>query len=90
MTYGQTMRLVILPQAFRKMTPLLLQESIILFQDTTLVISIGVLDFFGASNVRGDAMGMKTQYIIFAGVVYFVISTICSYGVKQIQKRMRV
>lgn len=29
MTYGQTMRLVILPQAFRKMTPLLLQQSII-------------------------------------------------------------
>ena len=27
MTYGQTMRLVILPQAFRKMTPLLLQQA---------------------------------------------------------------
>lgn len=90
MTYGQAMRLIILPQAFRKMTPLLLQESIILFQDTTLVISIGVLDFFGAANVRGDAMGMKTEYILFAGVVYFVISTICSYGVRQIQKKMRV
>ncbi|MDP0953261.1 ABC transporter permease subunit, partial [Klebsiella pneumoniae] len=37
MTYGQTMRLIILPQAFRKMTPLLLQQSIILFQDTSLV-----------------------------------------------------
>lgn len=45
MTYGQTMRLVILPQAFRKMTPLLLQQSIILFQDTSLVYTVGLMDF---------------------------------------------
>lgn len=90
MSYGQSMRLVILPQAFRKMTPLLLQESIILFQDTTLVMSIGLMDFFNAATVRGQLMGLLTQYIIFAGAVYFVVSTICSYGVKQIQKRMHV
>ncbi|WP_037586595.1 amino acid ABC transporter permease [Stenoxybacter acetivorans] len=90
MTYAQSMRLVILPQAFRKMTPLLLQESIILFQDTTLVISIGLMDFFNAANVRGQLMGLLPQYIIFAGVVYFIVSSICSYGVKQIHKRMHV
>ncbi|MDF7676765.1 ABC transporter permease subunit [Neisseriaceae bacterium ESL0693] len=90
MTYGQSMRLVILPQAFRKMTPLLLQESIILFQDTTLVVSIGLVDFFGAAIVRGQSMGELSQYIIFAGVVYFIISTICSYGVKRLQKKMHI
>ena len=37
MSYGQSMRLIILPQAFRKMTPLLLQQTIILFQDSTMV-----------------------------------------------------
>lgn len=61
MTYGQTMRFIILPQAFRKMFPLLLQQSIILFQDTTLVFAIGLVDFFRASYVRGDLMGLLTD-----------------------------
>ena len=37
MTYGQNMRLVILPQAFRNMLPVLLTQTIVLFQDTSLV-----------------------------------------------------
>ena len=67
MTYGQTMRFIILPQAFRKMFPLLLQQSIILFQDTTLVFAIGLVDFFRASYVRGDLMGLLTPYICWQG-----------------------
>lgn len=90
MSYAQSMRLIILPQAFRKMTPLLLQESIILFQDTTLVMSIGLVDFFNAATVRGQLMGELPQYIIFAGFIYFIVSTICSYGVKQVQKKMHI
>ena len=90
MTYAQTMRLVILPQAFRKMLPLILQQSIILFQDTTLVFAIGLVDFFRASYVRGDLMGMLTPYILFAGVVYFLVSATATYGVKQLQKRLRI
>ena len=68
MTYSQTMRLVILPQAFRKMLPLILQQSIILFQDSTLVAAIGLTDFFRASYVRGDLMNLLTPYIILAGL----------------------
>ncbi|MGB4883215.1 MAG: ABC transporter permease subunit [Neisseria sp.] len=90
MTYSQTMRLVILPQAFRKMLPLILQQSIILFQDSTLVAAIGLTDFFRASYVRGDLMNLLTPYIILAGLVYFVISAIAMFGVKQLQKRLRV
>ena len=90
MTYPQAMRLVILPQAFRKMLPLILQQSIILFQDTTLVEAIGLVDFFRASYVRGDLMNLLTPYIIFAGAMYFVVSSLAMYGVKQLQKRLRV
>lgn len=87
MNYKQTMRYVILPQAFRKMFPLLLQQSIILFQDTTLVFAIGLVDFFRASYVRGDLMGMLTPYILLAGVVYFVISLSLSTLVNHLKKR---
>ena len=89
MTYGQAMRLVILPQAFRKMLPLVLQQSIILFQDTTLVAAIGLVDFFRATYVRGDLMNLLTPYIILAGAVYFVISATAMYGVKKLQRRLR-
>ncbi|WP_201534908.1 ABC transporter permease subunit [Psychrobacter ciconiae] len=89
MTYKQTMSLIILPQAFRKMLPLLLQQCIILFQDTTLVFAIGVTDFFRAAYVRGELMGLLTPYILGAGAVYFVISLAASVGVQRLQRRFR-
>lgn len=90
MTYGQTMRFIILPQAFRKMFPLLLQQSIILFQDTTLVFAIGLVDFFRASYVRGDLMGLLTPYILRAGAFYFVVSLTASTAVNHLRKRFRM
>ena len=90
MTYGQTMRFIILPQAFRKMFPLLLQQSIILFQDTTLVFAIGLVDFFRASYVRGDLMGLLTPYILLAGAFYFVVSLTASTAINHLRKRFRM
>lgn len=90
MTYGQSMRLIILPQAFRKMTPLLLQQSIILFQDTSLVYSVGLMDFLNAARSRGDIIGQPHEFLIFAGLVYFVISFAASLSVKRLQKRLTV
>lgn len=90
MTYGQIMRYIVLPQAFRKMFPLLLQQSIILFQDTTLVFSIGLVDFFRAAYVRGDLMGLLTPYILGAGGVYFIISLTASTLVNRLQQRYRI
>ncbi|WP_323841154.1 MULTISPECIES: ABC transporter permease subunit [unclassified Moraxella] len=89
MTYKQTMQLIILPQAFRRMLPLVLQQCIILFQDTTLVFAIGLVDFFRASYVRGDLMGLLTPYILGAGVVYFIISLTASTAVNALKRRLR-
>ncbi|MCE5361688.1 amino acid ABC transporter permease [Pseudomonas sp. GLN_6] len=90
MNYGQTMRLIILPQAFRKMTPLLLQQSIILFQDTSLVYTVGLMDFLNAARSRGDIIGQPHEFLIFAGLVYFLISFSASLLVKHLQKRLAV
>lgn len=90
MNYRQMMRYVILPQAFRKMFPLLLQQSIILFQDTTLVFAIGLVDFFRATYVRGDLMGILPSYIMLAGLVYFVISLAASTLVNHFKRRLRM
>lgn len=90
MTYGQTMRLIILPQAFRKMTPLLLQQSIILFQDTSLVYTVGLVDFLNSARASGDIIGQSNEFLIFAGAVYFAISFSASFLVKHLQKRLTV
>ena len=88
MSYGQCMRLIILPQAFRKMTPLLLQQSIILFQDTSLVYTVGLMDFLNAARSRGDIIGQPHEFLIFAGLVYFAISFSASLLVKHLHKRL--
>lgn len=90
MTYSQSMRMIILPQAFRKMMPLLLQQSIILFQDTSLVYTVGLMDFLNSARSRGDIIGQPHEFLIFAGLVYFTISFAASRGVKLLQKRLAV
>jgi glutamate/aspartate transport system permease protein len=87
MTYHQTMRLVVLPQAFRNMVPLLLTQAIILFQDTSLVYVSALADFFGAAYKVGDRDGRLVEMLLFAGAVYFVICFAASQWVKRLQKK---
>lgn len=87
LTYGQAMGLVILPQAFRNMVPLLLTQAIILFQDTSLVYVIGLADFFGSAYKVGDRDGRLVELLLFAGAIYFVLCYGASWTVKRLQKR---
>ncbi len=91
MSYGQAMRLVVLPQAFRNMTPLLLTQTIILFQDSSLVYVSGLPDFFGVSyTIVGTRDGRQVEMILFSGAVYFVICFALSTLVKRWQDRLKV
>lgn len=87
MTYAQSMRLVVLPQAFRNMVPLLLTQAIILFQDTSLVYVSALADFFGAAYKVGERDGRLVELLLFAGAVYFVICYSASYVVKRLHQR---
>ena len=87
MSYGQAMTLVVLPQAFRNMVPLLLTQAIILFQDTSLVYVSALADFFGAAYKVGDRDGRLVELLLFAGLVYFVICFCASTIVKRLQKK---
>ncbi|MEN7430874.1 ABC transporter permease subunit [Chromobacterium sp. TRC.1.1.SA] len=90
MRYHQVMGLVVLPQALRKMLPLLLQQSIILFQDTSLVYAVGLMDFLNTARSKGDIVGLPHEFLIFAGMVYFLISFGASRLVKRLQQRLAV
>jgi glutamate/aspartate transport system permease protein len=87
MTNRQTMRLIVLPQALRRMTPLLLTQAIILFQDTSLVYVIGLAEFFGVAYNTGNRDGTLVEMLLFAGAVYFLVSFSASMLVRTLQAR---
>jgi len=87
LSYGQTMRLVILPQALRNMVPLLLTQAIVLFQDTSLVYVSALADFFGAAYKVGDRDGRLVEMLLFAGAVYFVLCFGLSRLVQRLQRK---
>jgi glutamate/aspartate transport system permease protein len=90
MTYGQNMRLIILPQAFRNMVPVLLTQTIILFQDTSLVYAIGAYDLLKGFTTAGKIYGRPEEAYLLAAVVYFVICFGLSYMVKRLNSRIAI
>ena len=87
LNYRLAMMLVVLPQAFRNMIPILVTQGIILFQDTSLVYVSSLADFFGAAYRVGSRDGRLVELLLFAGAVYFIMSFLASLLVKHIQKR---
>jgi glutamate/aspartate transport system permease protein len=90
MNYAQTMRLIVLPQAFRNMLPVLLTQTIILFQDTSLVYAIGAKDLLKAAEVTGKNYGRPVEMYVFAAVIYFAICFALSSLVKRLQMRIAI
>ncbi|HEY1059304.1 MAG TPA: ABC transporter permease subunit [Limnobacter sp.] len=90
LTYGQTMRLVVLPQAFRNMLPVLLTQTIILFQDTSLVYVLSVTDFLGAASKIAQRDSRLVEMYSFVAVVYLVICFTLSMTVKALQKKTQI
>ena len=90
LTYAQSMRYVVLPQAFRNMLPVLLTQTIVLFQDTSLVYVLSIPDFLGAASKVAQRDGRLVEMYLFAALVYFIISCIGSFGVRRLQARIAV
>lgn len=90
MTYGQNMRLVVLPQAFRNMLPVLLTQTIILFQDTSLVYAIGAYDMLKGFEIAGKNYGRPIESYLAAALTYFVICYALSWLVKRLHKKIAI
>ncbi len=90
LNYRQTMARIVLPQALRNMLPVLLTQTIILFQDTSLVYVISATDFLGAAAKIANRDGRLVEMYLFAAVVYFVISYAASSYVRWLQQRIAV
>ena len=90
MTYAQCMKLIVLPQAFRNMLPVLLTQTVILFQDTSLVYAIGAYDLLKGFEVAGKNFNRPVETYLIAAVVYFVICFSLSMLVRQLQKKIAI
>ena len=90
LNYWQSMFYVILPQAFRNMLPVLLTQTIILFQDTSLVYVLSITDFLGAASKVAQRDGRLVEMYLFAALVYFAICLTLSYGVRRLQRRIAI
>jgi glutamate/aspartate transport system permease protein len=90
MTYGQTMQMIVLPQAFRNMLPVLMTQTIILFQDTSLVYAIGAYDLLKGFEVAGKNFNRPVETYLVAAVVYFVICFSLSMLVRRLQKKIAI
>jgi glutamate/aspartate transport system permease protein len=90
MTYGQTMQLIVLPQAFRNMLPVLLTQTIILFQDTSLVYAIGAYDLLKGFEVAGKNFNRPVETYLVAAVVYFAVCFSLSMLVRRLQQRIAI
>ncbi len=90
MTYAQCMRLVVLPQAFRNMLPVLLTQTIILFQDTSLVYAIGAYDLLKGFEVAGKNFNRPVETYLVAALVYFIICFSLSMLVRRLQQKIQI
>jgi glutamate/aspartate transport system permease protein len=90
MNYSQTMQLIVLPQAFRNMLPVLLTQTIILFQDTSLVYAIGAYDLLKGFEVAGKNFNRPVETYLVAAVLYFAICFSLSMLVRRLQKKIAI
>ena len=90
MNYAQTMKLIVLPQAFRNMLPVLLTQTIILFQDTSLVYAIGAYDLLKGFEIAGKNFNRPVETYLVAAVVYFVICFSLSMLVRRLQQKIAI
>ncbi len=88
--YWPSMRLVILPQAFRNMLPVLLTQTIILFQDVSLVSLLNVTDFVGAATKVAQRDSRVVEMYLFVAVVYLVLCSVLSFGVRRLQAKIAI
>ena len=83
----QTLRWIVLPQALRNMTPILLTQVIILFQDTSLVYAIGAYDMLKGFEIAGKNSGRPVEAYLAAALIYFLICFSLSQLVRHLQQR---
>jgi glutamate/aspartate transport system permease protein len=87
LTKLQAMRYVVLPQAVRNMLPVLLTQSIIMLQDTSLVYVVGLRDFLTSADIVASRDNRPTELYLFVALIFLVICFSASRLVGRLRRR---
>lgn len=87
LSYFKTMRFIVLPQAIKNMIPLIVTQSVIIFQDTSLAYIIGLKEFLRRTSLVDMRELRSIELYLFAGFVYLVICSIGSIAIRRLEKR---
>jgi len=86
LTYSQTFRYIVLPQAFRNVAPILLTRCIMIFQDTSLAYVVSLMDFMTATSIVANRDGRPIEMFLFAAAVYFSVCSIANQFVQTVRR----
>ena len=89
-SYKQNMQYVVLPQAFRNMTPILLTQAVILFQDTSLVYVVGLHDFLVNAEIVASRENRLIEMFSIVALVYFILCLSFSLSIRSLQRKFSV
>ncbi|MBP2293269.1 amino acid ABC transporter permease [Azospirillum rugosum] len=90
MSYGETMRKIILPQATRKMIPPFVNEAVSLLKYSSLVSVLGVSDLTYQAQVLSTTTFRPIEIFTFIGVVYFLVCWMMSSAAQVLERRLAV
>jgi polar amino acid transport system permease protein len=86
MTYGQTMRRVVIPQTYKRLMPPIGNEFIALIKDTALVSTIAMVELMRAADQMFNTYFNVTALIL-AAVIYLVFTTFFTFLFEKIEHR---
>ena len=90
MTYAQNMQFIVLPQAFRNMLPVFMTQTIVLFQDTSLVYAIGAYDLLKGFEIAGKNFGRPIEAYLLAAITYFAICFSLSRAARLVHEKVAI
>ena len=89
LSYGKSMRLIIIPQAIRTMIPSIINQFIITLKDTSILSVIGFPELVNtAKNVAGNTF-MNLQVWAIVGIMYMVVIITLSKVAKRVERRLK-
>jgi glutamine transport system permease protein len=89
-TGAQTMRYVVLPQAFRRMLPTITNQSIISLKDTSLLSVIGIADLTQQGQIQASATFEAFKIWLVVGIIYFIIIYLLTMLANFIERRIQL
>jgi polar amino acid transport system permease protein len=89
-TSAQTMRYVVLPQAFRRMLPTITNQSIISLKDTSLLSVIGIADLTQQAQIQASATFEAFKIWLAVGVIYFIIIYLLTLLANFVERRFEL